>query len=184
MWKSTGFFAKRLGVTRETIVNYINEDRFEKVQRTAGGHFRIWFSQETMLYGYCRVSSEKQKSSLSTQANIIRKQYPNIQILSDIGSGFNFKRKNFKTILEHCLSGTPVSIVATTQDRITRTGFHFIKWIVELYGGQIIILEDADKTNESFDTETLISFITSFINSYYGKRSHNRNKKDTNISKE
>ena len=178
MWKSTGFFAKRLGVTRETIVNYINEKRFDKIQRTAGGHYRIWFAKETAFYGYCRISSEEAQSSLTTQANLIRKKYPNIQILSDIGNSTDFKREKFKTLLEQCLSGTSTTIVATTQDIITSIGFPFIKWIIELYGGQIILLEDTDNPCKSTNNEGFITFITSFIDSYYGKRSHNRNKKD------
>lgn len=178
MWKSTGWYAKKLGVTRETIINWLNEGKFDKYQRTKGGHYRIWWDEESVVYGYCRVSSSKQSNSLITQENIIKRSHPNCRIFKDTASGFNFQRKGFKTILEQAVSGTPVTIVATTQDRITRTGFQFIKWVVELHGGSIEILENSSDTEEHFDTETLISFITSFVNSYYGKRSKGRHKKD------
>lgn len=178
MWKTPKELADFYGVTRQTIFNWINDGKFDRIQKTKGNHNRIWVETDHTTIGYCRISSSEQKSSLDTQEEIIRKKYPKIRIVKDIGSGFNFKRKEFKAILEQCLQGTSIKIVATTQDRITRTGFEFIKWIIELYGGSIELLENKDSTDESFDTETLISFITSFVNSYYGKRSSNRNKKD------
>lgn len=177
MWKSTGFFAKKLGVTRETIVNYIKDGHFEKYIRTKKGHYRIWHEIESEFVGYCRISSSKQQSSLDTQERIIKEKHPNINIKKDIGSGFNFKRKEFKALLERALTGNPISIVATTQDRICRTGFPLIKWIIELYGGRIELLEERDKP-EGFDSNTFIAFIASFINSYHGKRSHSRKQKN------
>ena len=181
MWKSTGFFAKKLGVTRETIVNYIKDGHFERYTRTKKGHYRIWLEIESEFIGYCRVSSSKQQSSLDTQEKIIKEKYPNVTIKKDIGSGFNFKRKEFKAVLERALTGNPISIVATTQDRICRTGFPLIKWIIELYGGKIELLEETNDS-EGFDSNTFISFITSFINSYHGKRSHSRKQKNKNLS--
>jgi predicted site-specific integrase-resolvase len=184
MWKSTGWFAKQIGVTRETVVNWIHDKKFDKIQRTEGGHYRIWSEPKSLVFGYCRVSSIEQSGSLTTQERIIRESYPDIIIRKDIGAGFDFQRKAFKALLEQCMQGVAIKIVATTSDRITRSGFPLIKWIVELYGGEIIILENSDSSKETFDTESLISFISTFINSYHGKRSSNRNEKNKNISQE
>jgi len=49
------------------------------------------------------------------------------------------------------MSGTPVQVVVTSQDRLARSGFQLIRWIIELYGGEIIILDKKIKT-EKFDT--------------------------------
>jgi predicted site-specific integrase-resolvase len=122
------------------------------------------------------VSSAKQKTSLETQEKIIKAQYPEAQIRKDIGSGFNFERKGFVSLLESCLSGNAITIVVTTQDRICRVGFPLIRWIVELYGGRVILLEENDRAVDQFDTATLVAFVTSFINSYHGKRSSRRKK--------
>ncbi len=42
---------------------------------------------------YCRVSSNKQKEDLERQINYMKEKYPNYEIIKDIGSGLNFKRK-------------------------------------------------------------------------------------------
>lgn len=42
---------------------------------------------------YCRVSSPKQKNDLGKQIDYMKLKYPNHEIISDIGSGLNYKRK-------------------------------------------------------------------------------------------
>lgn len=185
MWKSVDYLKKLEGVSRQTIQRWIREGKYEQVKRTEGGHYRIWIDQEPAVYLYARVSSSKQKGSIDTQTKILKKEFPHGKLITDIASGFNFERRGFKTILEQSLSGFPCIVVATTKDRITRTGYGLIKRLIELSGGEIRIMEE-DADNENFDTASLISFITSFVNSHYGKRSASRrinnNKEDSNIS--
>lgn len=177
MWRSVGWLAKQQGVSRQTANRWIHEGRFDKTLKTTGGHYRVWCpSLESCVVGYCRVSSAKQKTSLETQEAMLRERYPDAQIRKDIGSGFNFNRKGFVALLESSLSGNAITVVATTQDRVCRVGFPLIRWIVELYGGRIILLEENDQAIGQFDTATLVAFVTSFINSYHGKRSGRRKK--------
>ncbi len=175
MWKSTGWVARHEAVTRETIHNWIKTKKYERVKRTKGGHYRIWINPDPSTILYARVSSSKQRSSIDTQRQQLTAAYPNEQFIFDIASGFNQNRRAYRAILEQAINGYPLHIVATTQDRITRTGFTLIKWIVELSGGRIELLEE-NCSPEQFDTTTLIAFITSFINSHYGKRSAARRK--------
>lgn len=175
MWRTTGWVAKEAGVTRMAVNKWIHQGRYPKIQQTPGGHYRIWVDQKLKTIGYCRVSSAKQLSSLETQKQLISKAYSGIEIICDVGSGFNFRRRGFKALLERCLRGDPVEIVVPTADRLTRTGFQFIKWAVELHGGRITELEESD-SDEKFETAQLVSFITCFIASYHGKRSNRRKK--------
>lgn len=177
MWKSTGWLAKQEHVTNETIQNWIKEGYYERVKKTKGGHYRVWVKEPTSVILYARISSKKQQSSLNKQRELLIKHYPDGEFISDIASGFNQNRRGYKTILARAIDGTPLHVVATTSDRVSRTGFQLIKWIIELSGGRIELLEEPDTTDQ-FDTTTLIAFITSFINSYYGKRNGNRNKQE------
>ncbi|MEZ9834125.1 RNA-guided endonuclease TnpB family protein [Vibrio breoganii] len=128
---------------------------------------------------YARVSSSKQKSSIDTQKRILLERYPDAEFISDIASAFNFKRKGLQTILESAMLGHSVHIVVATKDRLARSGFELIKWLVELSGGRIEILDDSNNTTESIDTAELIGFITSFCNSHYGKRSAEKRKSNS-----
>ena len=78
------------------------------------------------------------------------------------------------------LRGEAVHVVATTSDRISRSGYPFIRHVIELSGGSIELLEENTVT-EQFDVRTLIAYITSFCNSVHGKRASQRHAKDTGI---
>lgn len=187
MWLSTTKLAKLEKVSTQTIRNKIKNGCYEKVVRTDGNHYRIFIKHNTVIT-YGRVSSTKQKSSLVKQRELLLEKYPNSTFIADTSSAFNFKRQGLNTILEQAMSGNSILLVATTQDRIARSGFEIIRKIIELSGGAIELLEEKPKTTQQFDTTELIRFITSFCNSYYGKRSAKRrnnhsNKKDKNISK-
>jgi excisionase family DNA binding protein len=175
MWYSTTKLAKLYGVSSQTIRRWIKAGKFEEIRYTEGGHTRVKLKQGE-IFGYARISSKKQQTSLENQIKSIQEKYPEAKIKTDIGSGFNFKRKGLKTLLERAMRGDPIHVVATSQDRISRTGFEFVKFAIELFGGRIELL-DGEMETEEFDTKELIGFVTSFCNSYYGKRSAIRRNK-------
>ena len=170
MWLSIIRLAKNECVTTQTIRRKIQNGFYEKYKVTSGGHYRVFIRQQRIIC-YARVSSSKQKSSIETQKIILLGQFPDAEFISDIASAFNFKRKGLQAILESAMQGHSLFIVVATKDRLARAGFDLIKWLVELSGGQIKILDGESAPSESFDTEELIGFITSFCNSHYGKRS-------------
>ncbi|WP_097356414.1 recombinase family protein [Candidatus Enterovibrio escicola] len=167
---STTKLAKIEGVTTQTIRRRIESNFYNKVKKTEGGHYRVFITQQRRIC-YARVSSSKQKSSIDTQKHILLKRYPDAEFISDVDSAFNFKRKGLQTILESAILGHSIHILVATKDRLARSGFEIIKWLIQLSGGRIEILDDSESTTESFETSELIGFITSFCNSHYGKRS-------------
>jgi len=88
------------------------------------------------------------------------RKVPKHEQLIDIASAFNFERKGLKTILEYTMSGTPVEVVVSSQDRLARSGFQLIRWIIEL------------SRNRTYQF-----YYSPFCKSYYGKRSAERKKK-------
>lgn len=181
MWMSTTKIARREKVTSQTVRRWVEEGRFQRFEKTPGGHFRIWIPIDPEIIIYTRVSSAKQKFSLDTQQQLLLDKYPGAKVVRDIGSGFNFKRSGFIALLERALRGEAIRLVATTSDRITRTGFALIRHIFELSGGRIELLEEDDCVKQ-FDFKYL-AYITSFCNSQHGKRSSQRHKKDQGLSK-
>jgi predicted site-specific integrase-resolvase len=90
---------------------------------------------------YARVSSRKQMDDLSRQIEFIRNskpQYSSFQLITDVASGINFKRKGLQTILDSCLSGTIGEIIVAHKDRLCRFGFDLVKLIVTKSGGIIM----------------------------------------------
>jgi hypothetical protein len=48
---------------------------------------------------YARVSSAKQKADLVRQVDFLRHRFPNHKVVTDVGSGVNFKRKGLLSLL-------------------------------------------------------------------------------------
>jgi predicted site-specific integrase-resolvase len=51
-------------------------------------------------YIYARVSSAKQKADLERQKQLLLNKHPQYELISDIGSGINFKRPGLRSLLE------------------------------------------------------------------------------------
>jgi putative resolvase len=65
---------------------------------------------------YARVSSDHQREALERQAESLREYYPNHELIKDVGSGINFKRKGFLSILEQVESGLVSEVVVTDKE--------------------------------------------------------------------
>ncbi|WAN69020.1 IS607 family transposase [Moorena producens JHB] len=90
---------------------------------------------------YCRVSSSKQKDDLVRQVAYMHSLFPEAEIIKDIGSGLNYKRKGLRAILERLMQGCQLTIVVTCRDRLTRFGFELFEYLVGYNGGKILVLD-------------------------------------------
>lgn len=123
---------------------------------------------------YCRVSSHNQKIELENQINYMKEKYPDYEILSDIGSGINFKRPNFIKILNYAINNQLDELVVAYKDRLCRISYDLIEMIFETYSNAkiIIVNDDESKSPEKEVTEDLIEIITVFSPRLYGLRKY------------
>jgi len=160
-------------------------------QKTKGGHRRYFVPSSTIdttnakeSIIYSRVSSQKQKNDLQQQINYIKKQYPQHNVISDIGSGINFKRKGFLKLFNKIIEGEVKEIVVANKDRLARFDFSFIEFICKKFGCQIKVISKTEHNSSEELVEDLLTIITVFTSRYYGLRSHsNKNKKNKILSK-
>ncbi len=124
------------------------------------------------VVGYARVSRPKQKQDLERQCEFLRSRYPEAEIIRDIGSGLNFKRKGLKTLLERAMSGEHLTVVVTYRDRLARFGFDLIEWIIGRSGGTVVVLNQVSTSPVDELTRDLIAIITVFSSRLHGLRSH------------
>ena len=126
-----------------------------------------------MKKNYCRVSTRGQKEDLERQIKLFRSKYPNHEIISDYGSGINFKRKGFNSILDSSIQGNIKEVVVTHRDRICRFGFELIEKIILQHGkGKILVLNQQETSPQEELVNDLMSIITVFSSRIYGLRSH------------
>jgi putative resolvase len=113
------------------------------------------------------VSSRKQSEDLKRQINLMKKNYPNYEIITDIGSGLNLKRKGLEEIIELAIKGEIKVVVITYKDRLARFGYDLIEMILKKYSdAKIIIL---NKHKEETPNDEMVKDILSIMNVYVAK---------------
>ena len=116
---------------------------------------------------YCRVSSKKRSIVLSQQIKYMKNKYPNHQIISEIGSGINYKRKGLIKIIDMAIEGILNELVISYKDRLARIGYEMIEHIIISHSnGKIIII---NKSEEQTPTEELVKDVLSIMNVYVAK---------------
>lgn len=127
---------------------------------------------------YCRVSSTKQRDDLDRQVAYMHSLYPNAELVRDIGSGLNFKRKGLQTILERLMRGDKFTLIVACRDRLCRFGFELFEFMVKQNGGKILVLSNPVHCPESELTTDLLSIIHVFSCRMHGLRKYGKKIKE------
>ena len=134
--------------------------RCPKPERTPGNHRRyrtLPKAVETLTVGYVRVSSHDQKEDLERQKAAVKSQAgkPVDLIISDLGSGLNYKKAGFRQRFLLILQGEVRELILTHKDRLVRFGSEIIFQICQFCGVKITILNDAPE-NRTWNSSALI----------------------------
>lgn len=119
---------------------------------------------------YCRVSSAKQKDDLQRQITFMQEKCPEYEIVTDIGSGINFKRKGLRSILERALNGELQEVCVSHRDRLCRFGFELIKWLLERQRVKLVVLSNENTSPQQEFTEDLLAIVHVFSCRFNGLR--------------
>ena len=198
--------AKKLGVSLSTLRRW-DKSGLLVAERTPKGHRRYDINKlnsnnlnnQTLLkkdlqkfnnkktIAYARVSSNDQKSDLHRQIEILElycaKNGWNYEIISDLGSGINYKKKGLKLLLNLILNNEIERLVLTHKDRLLRFGAELIFTLCNERNIDIVIINQGkDLTFEQELVNDVLEIITIFSAKLYGSRS-NKNKKLINTMK-
>ena len=192
MHLSIGAAALYLGVSISTLRRWENEGCLLPTYRTKGGHRRycLTFLKTKVLadeeqpeksagktYCYSRVSSHDQKGDLVRQTERLEQycqsQSLDYEVISDLGSGLNFKKKGLNRLLKLICSNRVSKLVLTHKDRLLRFGSQLLFNLCSYFGTKVVILEeDKDKTFEQELVTDVLELMTVFTAKVHGKRSH------------
>ncbi len=143
--------------------------------------------------GYCRVSTQGQKQNLENQKEFVSVYSLNHgvildEIYTDIGSGLNYKRKNWSTLLKQVEANEIDKIYVTYKDRFVRFGYEWFEEFCASHGTEIIVLNQKQTSPEEELTEDLLSILHLFSERSYGLRKYkteiNKELKEINEKKE
>lgn len=171
--------ARILGVCPDSLRKWADRGEINYI-RTKSGQRRydvdgyLGASTTPITICYCRVSSHKQRDDLERQVEFLRNHYPHAEILKDIGSGLNFKRKNLKTILERAMRGTNITLVVAHRDRLARFGIDLIRQVIEQNGGKLVVLDETVLSPEQELVNDLLNIVHVFSARMHGLRSYKK----------
>ena len=123
--------------TKEQYLKYINEP----------------IENQRKVIGYLRVSSRNQIDDLENQKQLI-KQFCNAKgivvddYMTDIGSGLNYKRKNWNKLLDQVMNNEIEIIYITYEDRFTQFGYEWFENLCHKHNTKIVILNDKDSSSQ------------------------------------
>ncbi len=179
--------SKILGVHWMTLRNWSEKGKIETIRSAGGKRFynvSKYLKEHSELpqeetkrrnICYCRVSSHGQKEDLENQINYMKGMYPEYEILSDIGSGINFKRANLKKIIGYGIKNELETLVVSYKDRLCRIAFELIEEIlVEYSKTKIRIINSEEKSSEEELVDDMLEIITVFSSRLYGMRSYKK----------
>ena len=132
---------------------------------------------------YCRVSSREQMDDLDRQKDFFRNKFPTHNLVTDVGSGINWKRKGLTTILDKAMHGDISEVVVAHRDRLCRFAFELLEWIFKRNGVKLVVLnEEKDHSSDKDLTDDILSIIHVYSNRKIGKRTYKyKNKENTSI---
>ena len=174
--------AERLGVTVRTLQIW-DKKGILKAYRTPTN--RRYYTEEQYLeytgqplqnkrlnVAYARVSNNSQKDDIKNQISFIR-QYVNAKgvilddVITDIGSGLNYNRKNWNKLLEKVMQNEIDTIYITYKDRFVRFGYEWFERLCKMHDTKIVVLNNV----ETSPTQEMINDMVSIVQVFSGRLS-------------
>ena len=96
------------------------------------------------------------------------------EVLTDIGSGLNYKRKKWNVLLDDCFEGNVTTILVAHKDRFVRFGYDWFASFLEKRGVEILVVKNDSLSPQQELVEDLISIIHVFSCRIYGLRKYKK----------
>ena len=140
-------------------------------------------TDNSLNIAYCRVSNKCQADDLKNQKEYISLFSLNSGInidewFIDIGSGLNFKRKNFNKLMNLVEHGKIKTIIVAHRDRLVRFGYEWFEQFCVNHGVKILLINNDKLSPEQELVQDLISVIHVFSCRIYGLRKYKKTIKE------
>lgn len=188
--------ANALGVNPRTLARW-SEDGLIKTIKTEAGQRRYDIAEylkqksgttelarrSTVLYA--RVSTSSQRDDLKRQTEALTTSYPGCEVITEIGSGLNFRRRKLNAILERIISGDIQCLVVAHKDRLARFGFDLIEWLCEKFDCKLVVLYQQKYSPQAELVQDMLSVVHCFSSRLYGLRKYEKQlRQDSEIQKQ
>lgn len=138
---------------------------------------------------YARVSTVAQKSDLLNQIAALEAYCSEHTVkvdewMQDIGSGLNYKRKQFNHLMEMIELGQVRRLILAHRDRFVRFGFEWFEAFCERHNTAITVLNGETLSPEQEMVQDFIAIVDVFSARLHGLRSYRKVLKDAALQKD
>lgn len=193
-------FGKLIGRTTNTLQKWDREGKL-KAHRSPVTNRRYYTHEQYLQYrglvaqeqgltiAYTRVSGSAQKPDLLNQQQALEAfcRGQNIHVdewLADIGSGLNYKRKQFNRLMELVELGHVRRLVIAHKDRLVRFGYDYFEAFCQRHHTEMIVMNGEAMSPEQEVVRDLIAIVTVFSTRLHGLRSYKKVLKEAALHKE
>jgi putative resolvase len=181
-------FGKLIGRTTNTLQKWDREGKL-KAHRSPTTNRRYYTHDQYLAYrglvaqeqgltiAYTRVSGVAQKPDLANQIKALETYCKSQSIrvdewLSDIGSGLNYKRKQFNRLMELIELGQVRRLVIAHRDRLVRFGYEYFEAFCARHHTEVVVINGENLSPEQELVRDLIAIVTVFSARLHGLRSY------------
>ncbi len=193
-------FGTLIGRTTNTLQKWDREGKL-KAHRSPTTNRRYYTHDQYLAYRglvakdagltlvYTRLSGVAQKPDLANQIKALEVycQQHALQVdewLSDIGSGLNYKRKQFNRLMELIELGQVRRLIIAHRDRLVRFGYDYFEAFCERHHTEIVVIDGETLSPEQELVGDLIAIVTVFSARLPGLRSYRNVLKEAALQKE
>ena len=132
-------------------------------------------TEQRKVIAYYRVSTSSQKKEMEAQRKSIEDYsiangFIVDEYLSDVGSGINFKRKNFLKLIDEIIAHKVSHVVVTYKDRLCRFAFELLEYLCSKFNVEIIVMNIQSTSTQGELIEDLMTVVHVFSSRLYGLR--------------
>ena len=194
-------FADLLGVSVKTLQRWDREGILKAYRTPTNRRFYTYDqflkykgkdgeSDTRLTVIYARVSTRNQKEDLINQVHFLR-QFCNArgiivdQCIEDYGSGLNYNRKKWNTLLDNVIDRKIKTIVISHKDRFIRFGFDWFEQFCMRFDTEILVVNNEELSPQEELVQDIISILHVFSCRLYGLRKYKKRiREDEEIAKE
>ncbi len=178
--------SEKFGVSVQTLRKWADKGQIDYIRGPGNGRlFNIssiipttTTTNENGKVIYCRVSCNKQKEDLERQVAYLKDKYPTHEVISEISSGINFKRKGIQRLLDRAINGSLKELVVAHKDRLCRIAWDHFNWLFVRLGVNVVVEDREEHSPETELADDLFTIIHVFSSRHYGQRRKYTSKRD------
>ena len=145
--------------------------------------------QQGLTIVYARVSGVAQKPDLANQMAALQSYCSTHEIkvdewLEDVGSGLNYKRRQFNRLMQRVELGQVRRVVIAHRDRLVRFGYEYFEAFCERHHTELVVINGENLSPEQELVHDLIAIVTVFSARLHGLRSYKKVLKDAALQKD